>query len=341
MNTRLRAVLGRQLGVASTADALAAGTDHLGLRRSVARGELVRVRRGAYVDGRLWSVADPDERYRLSVMAVARTRPGDAVSHHAALALHGLPLWDHDRSRFDLVSEVRQVTSRNGLHLHPRSGVSSTQVDGVETASIERCLVRTALSMGRDCAVVAGDAALRSGEVTREGLLREVALVSPHQGRARALDAVLSMDSRAESAGESRTRLLLDDLGLSHDSQVVITDEGGEFVARVDFLVEGVVLEFDGRVKYQRTRDEGDDEVGDPGNVLWLEKRREDRCAGWAIPSSASSGTSSPVRAFSGHASGQPGRRPATPGPATHPVTGGSVAMQHGWVDRCRVCCCG
>jgi very-short-patch-repair endonuclease len=51
--------------------------------------------------------------------------------------------------------------------------------------------------------------------------------------------------------------------------QVPIVDERGDFVARVDFLVNGtkVVVEFDGKVKYA---------AGDP-KVLWLEKRREDR----------------------------------------------------------------
>jgi very-short-patch-repair endonuclease len=51
--------------------------------------------------------------------------------------------------------------------------------------------------------------------------------------------------------------------------QVTITDRRGEFVARVDFLVDGanVVVEFDGKVKYA---------AGDPA-VLWDEKRREDR----------------------------------------------------------------
>ncbi len=277
MNPRLHALLGFQHGVVSAAEALAVGTDHLALRRAVARRELVRVRRGAYVDGASWSAADVDERYRLAVLAVARTRPGDAVSHHAALALRRLPLWGHDRRRFDLVSDVRQITARSGLHLHPGAGVETSQVDGVATVSVARSVVRTALTMGRECAVVAGDAALRAGLVTPEALMAEAALVSPHQGRGRALDAVLAMDGRSESVGESRTRLILDDLGLAHDSQVVIEDARGEFLARVDFLVEGVVLEFDGRVKYGRSRDDVDAGAADPGEVVWLEKRREDR----------------------------------------------------------------
>jgi hypothetical protein len=84
------------------------------------------------------------------------------------------------------------------------------------------------------------------------------------------------MDAKAESVGESRTRLILQDFGLPHESQHVIRDEFG-FVARVDFLVDGVVLEFDGKLKYQRSRDREDGPEVDPGEVVWLEKRREDR----------------------------------------------------------------
>lgn len=276
MDNRLRAVMGRQGGVVSAADARAVGVDQVELRRSVARRSLVRVRRGAYVDGAQWSVAQDEERYRLAAMAVARSRPGDILSHHAALALHGLPLWGHDPSRFDLLSPVRQVTSRSGLHLHPSTALVATPIDGVPAAPIAHSIVGTALTMGRDCAVVAGDAALRAGLVTVEELLTQVAVISPHQGRGRALAAVLAMDAKAESVGESRTRLVLLDLGLAHESQVVITDAFGGFLARVDFLVEGVVLEFDGRGKYQRTRDVEDGEARDPADVLWLEKRRED-----------------------------------------------------------------
>ncbi|MEP7331191.1 MAG: hypothetical protein ABI692_03775 [Terracoccus sp.] len=85
------------------------------------------------------------------------------------------------------------------------------------------------------------------------------------------------MDPLAESVGESRTRLVLHDLGLAHESQVVIRDALGAFVARVDFLVEGIVLEFDGRLKYRAAEtDDGES----PEEVVWLEKRREDALRG-------------------------------------------------------------
>ena len=88
---------------------------------------------------------------------------------------------------------------------------------------------------------------------------------------------------RSLSVGESRTRLVLDDLGLAYESQVVIVDQSGRFLGRVDFLVEGVVLEFDGRMKYGRTRNP-EDGVADAGEVVWLEKRREDAIRGEGHP---------------------------------------------------------
>lgn len=275
MDERLQALADRQEGVFAAAEARRLGVDDTQLRSAIRRGQLVRVRRGAYADEALWRAAPPDERYRLAVLATARTRPGDVVSHHAALALHGLPLWQYDHGRIDLLTGIRQGVARDGVHLHPRRWTTAAPVGGVPVTSVARAVVRTALTMGRPCAVVAGDAALRQGRVTPAELVDEVAAVSPHQGRGRALAAVLDMDEKAESVGESRCRMVLQDLGLTIESQVVLRDHHGAFVARVDFLVDGVVLEFDGRLKYRADANQGGDEPA-PEEVVWREKRRED-----------------------------------------------------------------
>jgi hypothetical protein len=277
MDRRIAALAGEQDGAFSAAEARARGIDAGLLRRALRDGELVRVRRGAFVSGPCWEAADPDSRYRLRVLAVARTRPGDAVSHHSAFAVRGLPLWKHDEQRVDVLSDVEQAVGRSGLWVHPRGLVQPEVVDGIPVEPVARSIVRTALTMGLECAVVAGDAALHAGLVTHTQLVDEVARLTPHQGRSRALDTVLRMNGAAESVGESLTRLVLDDLGLSYECQVLIREASGEVVARVDFMVEGVVLEFDGRVKYQRPRDLGDGQATDPEQVLWLEKKREDR----------------------------------------------------------------
>lgn len=276
VDARLVALAGRQQGTFTVGEARALGVDDHVLRKAVADSELVRVRRGAYVDGRLWATAAGAERYRLAVLAVVRARPGDTPSHHAALAIHGLPLWDFTSERIDLESDVGRVSSRRGITFHPRSRTPGIEVDGIPVVAVARALVGAALSMGRDCAVVAGDQALRLGLVSRQALVSEAALLTPHQGRRRAHEAVLAMDERSESVGESRTRLVLHDLGLRPRSQVVLRDAYGRFVARVDLMVEGVVVEFDGKVKYGRGRDPEDGAEAQPAQVLWLEKRRED-----------------------------------------------------------------
>jgi hypothetical protein len=275
MDTRLEALAGRQGGTFAAHEAMAAGVTKAYLHRALRARELVRVRRGAYVHATVWQHASPDERYRLGCLAVARSRPGDALSHHAALAVLGLPLWGHDAARIDLVTDTVQGVRRGAVRLHPDDGVALAPDADALSVSPARALVRTALSMGQDCAVVAGDAALRRGLVTESDLMTEVALVSPHQGRRRALDAVSLMDGRSESVGESRTRLALCRLGFAPESQVVLRDSGGRFIARVDLVVDGVVLEFDGRVKYARQRDAEDGSAG-PEEIVWLEKRRED-----------------------------------------------------------------
>lgn len=162
MDQRLQALAGRQHGVFSAAEAVRLGVADTELRRAVRRGCAVRVRRGAYVESGIWRSAAPTERYRLGVLAVARTRPADVISHHAALAVHGLPLWQHDPNRIDLLAGIRQGVPRDGIHLHPRGGVGSIEVGGLAVTSVARAIVRTALTMGRACAVVAGDAALHA-----------------------------------------------------------------------------------------------------------------------------------------------------------------------------------
>lgn len=275
MDIRLKALAGSQGGVLAAHEALAAGLAKADLHRAVRARELVRVRRGAYVHAAVWQDASPGERYRLGCLAVARSRPGDALSHHAALAVLGLPLWGHDTARTDLVTDTVQGVRRGAVWLHPDDDVPTTRVGDTICVSPARAVVRTALTMGQDCAVVAGDAALRRGLVTEADLMAEAAVLSPHQGRRRALEAVLLMDGRSESVGESRTRLALRRLGFTPDSQVVLRDADGLFVARVDLLVDGVVLEFDGMVKYTRQRD-AEDGAAEPEQVVWLEKRRED-----------------------------------------------------------------
>lgn len=87
--------------------------------------------------------------------------------------------------------------------------------------------------------------------------------------RARLDQIIARADASCESVGETRTRILLQDLGYEVRSQVTISDGDGVRVGRVDFLIDDLlVVEFDGMVKY---------EGAEGREALAREKAREER----------------------------------------------------------------
>ena len=148
--------------------------------RWVRAGQLVRVRRGAYVVGDVWRSADADDRYRLTVLAVVRSRGGhEVVSRHSALALWDLPLWAVDRALVVLSSDVEESQTRSGLRLSPlRSLVADEPRHGVRLEAVADAVVTTA-SFSVEAAVVAGDAAVHSGLCTPADLADAAARLRP------------------------------------------------------------------------------------------------------------------------------------------------------------------
>jgi hypothetical protein len=126
-----------------------------------------------------------------------------------------------------------------------------------------------AMLSGTESGVTAMDRALATGVVTAADLRAGLERLASWPGVGQARLAVALADGRAESVGETRTRLLLGAVGFADVvPQVRITDAEGHVVARVDFLLGRVVVEFDGAVKYEGV---------DGRAALVAEKRREDR----------------------------------------------------------------
>lgn len=89
----------------------------------------------------------------------------------------------------------------------------------------------------------------------------------PHASHAASM--LRFVDGHRESVGESRCGVAMAIAGIEVTPQAPIFEDDGELVGRVDFLITGtnVIVEFDGKVKY----------ASGGGDVLWKEKRREDR----------------------------------------------------------------
>jgi very-short-patch-repair endonuclease len=232
-------------------------------------GVVVRVRRGAFVDRATYARAGPDDRYRLRVRAVMAGRsPDDLATHHAALALRGVPLWMVDLARIDIAGSVSGDFVRAGVWVHPSTGQPRDPTATPPAVTVARALVQVATATGVESAVVAADAALARQLCSRAELDHELSGGARIRASRRVATMLRLCDARSESVGETRLRLMLVAAGLPVRSQVRISDGAGVF-ARVDLLVEDrVVVEFDGAVKYS----------GDvSGRTLFEEKRREDR----------------------------------------------------------------
>lgn len=266
MDARLAAVAAARGGVFSAADAARCGAGSSVLERMVRAGELVRVRRGAYIVQEVWAAADRDERHRLTTRAILRTRPpGDAASHHAAVLLHGIDTWGVDLGVVDVVSSVRSVRRRGSLRTHPRAVRRTELVDGAPTVPLPLALVQLAAWSGLVPGVVSLDDALHDERCSREELNAAVCRLPEHE-QVDARAALDLADALTESAGETRTRLLLLDLGFRVRSQVTVRLPDGRR-ARVDLVVDDVVaVEFDGLVKYAGV---------DGKHALAAEKHRE------------------------------------------------------------------
>lgn len=273
----LRTALTRGHGTITGAELKKLGIGTAAIRRLVLGRVLLRVARSAFVDGALHHGADASGRHVLRATAIARTWPSDVlVSHTSAALMHGLPL----TSRPDRVHGCRRATGQHrkaaAFTIHTGySDARHTTINGVEVLEPRFVIMGVAELEGRDEAVLAGDAALHRGMVSRTELTEAAARRPHHPVHATYTRAVELMDGRAESPGESRSRLVLTALGYRLVPQVVIREDDGTFLARVDFLLEGtrVVVEFDGMQKYASHED------------LVAEKRREMRLrrAGYVV----------------------------------------------------------
>lgn len=277
LDAQVRRSLDARHGTITSQELTALGAHPSMVRDLVRRGVLLRVARGVFVDRALLAGSGRDDQQRLRIRAVARAWAADvAVSHSSAVLMHELPL---------LVPETRIHgcrTAPGSYRRTPRWTIHSAYPEPLTTTVAGTRVVDPALAVlgvaeiqGRDACVVAGDAALHRGILTRDHLLTVAARVPRRPGHRGFVAAVELMDPLTESPGESLTRLVFADLGVPVRPQVRITDGRGRFLARVDFVITGtrVVVEFDGMSKYT------------DAEVLRAEKRREQalRRAGWTV----------------------------------------------------------
>lgn len=280
MTPELRALAGKQDGVFLRAQAVDAGYTEQEIRRLKRSGEWANVRRGAYAEKVVLDSLDDAGLHKRRVRAVVlKLAEPTVVSHNSAAVLLDMPHWGIDLERVHVTRPEQHAGRIEAGVSHHEAAVPPEEIVRVGGLPCTD-LARTALDVGREFGflpgVVAADAALQRG-VDADVLAERAAAMSDWPNARVACRALRCSDPGAESPGESLSRVLMAEIGMPRPrTQVVIRD--GDFVARVDFLIEEFqeIVEFDGRMKYQRMRDP-EDRVVDDGDVVWAEKQREDR----------------------------------------------------------------
>jgi Transcriptional regulator, AbiEi antitoxin len=258
-------------------DAIVSGRSDSELGRLVRAGDLVRLRRGAYVDQVLPS--DVAAVHRLLIQAtVATLRRPSVLSHQSAAVVHGLPLWDVPLDRVHITRHPPAWNDTSAVlccHVARLRDDEVVIVDGMAVTDAVRTALDLARSLPHEAAVVMLDAALHLGLLTQDTLRMRLFDIAGVPGSRSAARAVAAADGRSESVGESRSRVILHRWKLAPSAlQFEVRSAGGAVIGWSDFAWEEQRLlgEFDGKVKYGRLLKPGQD----PGDVVFAEKRRED-----------------------------------------------------------------
>lgn len=250
------------------------------LYRAAARGEFVRVVRGAYVAREAWESLDFEGRHLARMRGIALLRPDTVFSHLSAALAWGLPVIGGDlalpHSVVDVAPGGRSMT---GLRRHALGIPESVhRRGGLLVTSPSDTAVHIASGYPPEVSVAVLDAALARAElgVERDGLLQAASTLPASSGSARATWAIRFAHPASGSPGESVSRVGIHRLGLpAPELQVRFVDARG-LVGIVDFWWPDaeVIGEFDGIGKYLR---EAFTVGRDVAEVVLEEKHRENR----------------------------------------------------------------
>jgi very-short-patch-repair endonuclease len=267
LDAELLAVATGQHGMLTTLQAKAAGLSPPVLVALVKAGVLRHPGRGLYAVEAL-AETDPEQWHRQLCAGAFLLYPDAVLVGTTAVLAHGIPVWGAPLEVPTITRPIKRAGGVGAFWVRPARGAVVDSEWGPASTPAE-AVVQHAIDRGIIPGVVSADAALRAGTVTDTQLADAVARVRMWPRASRAASMLSFVDGRRESVGESRCGVAMAMAGIDVTPQVQISDDDGGVVARVDFLVTGtnVIVEFDGRVKYAS---------GD-SDVLWKEKRREDR----------------------------------------------------------------
>lgn len=285
MHPEIAALMAAPHGMATREQVLALGIDPGTIQRLLRSGEWVSVRWGVYTRAELVapSVARRDRLLIVDRAASLMQRRPHVMSHDSAARELGMDILTPPNplthvTRPGLVgSHVRRDIKH---HLAPYRPDQVVVVNGRRVLDLARTAADIAREHPLEYGVVACDSARRLG-CSLDDLWAAVAAMRnwPHVTRVR--ESVDLSDAGADNLAETLSRLLVTELGFGRPrTQFGISD--GRRTAWCDLLLGRHVIEFDGRVKYQRVDDGGLAHLP-AEEVVWREKQRQDWLCGFGL----------------------------------------------------------
>lgn len=261
--------------------ALTLEQDRNALATAARRGDVVRVRRGAYcapgdlrADGAARHLLEERNRALARVGALhTQLRAEHVFGHASAALLLGCRVWStprethvyqHYRASGHACDDVR----RHSWTLAPDDVADAA---GLPVTTLERTVVDCARTLHPLEGLVIADSALALG-AERGALLDVLAAGAGHRGVRRAGLVIELADAGAQSAWETWTRYELLRVGLPRPTtQMPVETDRGRFHTDLGYEPWALGIEFDGQVKY---RPDGVRPGHDPAQEYLREKAR-------------------------------------------------------------------
>ena len=267
-----------QLGFFTRAHAYDIGYDDREIAFAVRSKLWLRVRRGYYTFPDIWSAANAEARHLIRARAVMDSL-GErvALSHVSGCLAHGMDTWGVDLTRVHVTRLDGGAGRLEGDVVHHTGRVEAHELreaHGVRVLAPARCALETGTTGTAESGLVTLNSGLHLRRFTFSELEDQYTVMRNWPGKRRLHFPVGMCTDQAESVGESRGLWLFWRQRLPRPVLQYEVWLDGELIGRTDWAWPAYRLlgEFDGRGKYGRLLKPGQD----PGEAVFLEKRRED-----------------------------------------------------------------
>ena len=266
-------------GFFTRAEAAEAGYADRDVTRMMRGRQWHRIRRGYYTYAELWADLDEVGRHRVRSLAVAHSLgPAVALSHVSAAVLHGISFWNVDLSRVHVTRLDGAAGRTEGDVIHHEGLCLDDDVmelAGHRVVVPVRCAIEAASRAGTEAALTLLESGLHKELFDVDALTARFELMAAWPFMRHLHVPVRMARPGSESVGETRGKWLCRVFHLpAPQPQFAVRDADGVLRGTCDWgwPEHRLLGEFDGKVKYGRLLEPGQD----PGEVVFAEKHRED-----------------------------------------------------------------